>query len=282
MHMEVPPDEIILIDQTKRHDQSTQRQLSEWSTAGRINWVRLDKPSIPVAMNVGLRVATGPVVLFLDDDIVPGEHLISAHADAHQLYDAVVVGGRVVQPWDIPGRKRTSGTEDFDFNSTEPGFVTQFMGGNFSIKRNLAFGIGGIDENFVKVAYRFEREMADRLIDGGHRIYYEPRASIRHLKAEHGGTRRYAARWFNPGHGVGEYYYLLRSRIKKDKTRTFLLRPFRAVTTSYHRARPWMIPVTLSVELVAMFWALALSMRGPRFLMDDITKQSGKRMSSTA
>jgi len=44
------------------------------------------------------------------------------------------------------------------------------MGGNFSVKRDLALRLGGFDENFVHVAYRFEAEFCDRAISAERRF----------------------------------------------------------------------------------------------------------------
>ena len=37
------------------------------------------------------------------------------------------------------------------------------MGGNFSVRRDIALRLGGFDEQFVRVAYNFEAEFAHRL-----------------------------------------------------------------------------------------------------------------------
>ncbi len=113
-------------------------------------------------MNVGLEQAMSDVILFLDDDIIPHANLIaahlSAHADGHNI-----VAGQVLQP----GEKALSQSENsraFRFASSKKQFITELMGGNFSIKRLLALGLGGFDENFVHVAYRFEAEFAQRAL----------------------------------------------------------------------------------------------------------------------
>jgi GT2 family glycosyltransferase len=254
-----PGDEIILVDQDPRHDPATAATLKGWQSEGVIRWVVIAKPSIPAAMNCGLRAARSPTVLFLDDDIVPGKDLLPAHRKAHAREVAAVVAGRVVQPWD----KQAPNAEQ-PFLSRTPGWVTEFMGGNFSIARAAALEIGGFDENFVKAAYRYEREFADRITACGSRIFYEPEAEIEHLKAGSGGTRELAPFQYNPGHAVGEYYYLLLSRRERHAGARILARPCKAVRSRYHLRRPWMVPVTLAAETLAFFWAVALRARGPR------------------
>ena len=68
-------------------------------------------------------------------------------------------------------------------------WVDKFMGGNFSVRREVALTLGEYDERFVRVCYHFEAEFAYRLIRAGHRIFYEPAACVHHLRASSGGTR---------------------------------------------------------------------------------------------
>jgi GT2 family glycosyltransferase len=142
------------------------------------------------------------------------------------------------------------------------------MGGNFSINRRLALDLGGFDENFVHVAYRFEAEFAERVLATGRRIFFEPDASIRHLKAERGGTRSYGHHLttIRPSHSVGAYYFLLRSNKVSRRLLNLLRRPFRAIRTKHHATHPWWIPVTLASEGMGLVWAVFLYFRGPRLL----------------
>ena len=142
------------------------------------------------------------------------------------------------------------------------------MGCNFSVRRDVALALGGFDENFVKVAYRFEAEFAYRLRRAGHRIYYQPAACIHHLKVTTGGTRSFGEHLttVKPDHAVGAYYYSLRTWDGWASLGVFLGRPLRAAMTRHHLRRPWWIPATLIAEITGMLWALALYLRGPRYL----------------
>jgi GT2 family glycosyltransferase len=161
------------------------------------------------------------------------------------------------------------------FASTEPKWVPEFIGANFSIRRDIALEVGGFDENFVRVAYRFEAEFAFRLQNAGHRIYYEPAACIRHLKVSSGGTRAYGdhLRSFRPDHSVGAYYFMLRTWSGWASALAFFSRPFRAITTRHHARRPWWIPATLCAELLGMGWSLSLALKQPRYLNIDELKR---------
>jgi GT2 family glycosyltransferase len=255
--------EILVLDQTPAHGLPTTSLLEAWSKGGQIRWLRLPRPSIPSAMNRGLLEATQDIVLFLDDDIEPFPTLVGAHAEA-QSSGSRLVAGRVLQPWDVDDVAATWTTKQFA--STQMQQIDSFMGGNFSLGRTEALELGGFDENFVRVAYHFEREFADRWRAGGGKILFCPDAAIRHLKAASGGTRVFGEHLTTlfPAHSVGAYYYLLRSRCPERRVREFVGRPFRAVLTRHHLRRPWWIPVTLVAEFTGMLWALALYARGPR------------------
>jgi GT2 family glycosyltransferase len=257
-----PAAELIVADQTPSHEPQTENALRKLAEAGRIRWLRLAQPSIPAAMNAGLLAATQERVLFLDDDIVPEPDLVTAHWAAHQKDPRALVAGRVLQPWD-EGRDH-SRAEPFHFATLRERWIVEFMGGNFSVGREDALALGGFDENFVRVAYRFEAEFAHRWRADGRRIFFAPGACIHHLKAGDGGTRTFGhhlTTW-RSDHAVGAYYWALRTR----SWREFSVRPVRSVATRFHLRRPWRIPHTAIAELGGMLWALRLYAHGPRLI----------------
>jgi GT2 family glycosyltransferase len=258
--LEHGPAEILVLDQTERHEPATDQQLAALHAAGRIRWLRLDVPSIPQAMNRGLLEATQDIVLFLDDDIRPAADLLSAHLDAHARHADVLVAGRVIQPWEEG--VDFSGETTFRFAGLHSAWISEFMGGNFSLRRATALALGGFDENFVRVAYRFEAEFAHRFVASGRRIFFEPAACLHHLKDAGGGTRTFGEHLttWRPDHAVGAYYFSLRTGAVMD----FVRRPFSAVITRHHLRHPWHIFGTLLAELRGMAWAWRLYRAGPR------------------
>jgi GT2 family glycosyltransferase len=252
--------EILVLDQTETHSRETEARLRELAASGDIRWLRLPLPSITVAMNAGLQQARQEIVLFVDDDVRPEPELLSAHLQAHRDHPGALIAGRVIQPWE-EGKQPSAG-EPFGFSSTQARTVNEFIGCNFSVRRDIALKIGGFDENFVRVAYRYEAEFAHRYLAAGNEIRFEPRACLHHLKVEQGGTRSYGdhlTTW-KPAHAVGAYYYGLRT----GHFTHFLARPWRAIATRYHLRHPWRIPGTVLAELGGMLWAVALFARGAR------------------
>ncbi len=279
-----PGDEILVMDQTLKHEPGTDAQLAAWDKSGAIRWFRLQEPSITKSMNLGAIWAKTDLLLFLDDDIVPDNGLLKAHKEAHQGTvaedDIWAVVGRITQPWQLGeiASPATFGGEarnddpckkkGFDFNSSERQLINEAMAGNLSVLRFKFFEIGGFDENFRAVAYRFEKEFAERLIECGGKILFEPLARIQHLQAARGGVRFAGmhGRSFLPYHSVGEYYYFFRSKKVKHKLCSSFKRLFGSICTKYHLLHPWYIPVTLIAETGGFFWGIALYLQGPRLM----------------
>ncbi len=260
---------IIVVDQSPNHEPETEKALSQWAASASICWIRLDQPSIPRAMNTGLAYSETPYVLYLDDDIVPVSTLVAAHATAlsnHTTDTVWCIAGQVLQPGEkeISQEKWRRGW--FPFNSNEPCLIRDVMAGNLCVNREKAFSVGGFDENFVGAAYRFESDFARRVIRAGGSIAFDPKASIRHLRAGSGGTRSYGSHLmtWRPQHAVGKYYYGFRGGFSEG-LKTLIVQPLRAVRTRHHLRRPWWIPLSLAAELLGACWAVRLLLRGPRF-----------------
>ncbi len=263
------PREILIVDQSPGHETSVAQQLQAWHDQGSIRWIRLAEPSIPKSMNHGLRLATQPVVLFLDDDLTTASTLVDWHWQTHQQFpEAVAVVGQVLQPGEVsrsvPSKEPRTGLRadlEFPFFRSEADWVSNVMAGNLSVKRDYALKVAGFDENFVGVAYRFETEFARRLIAGGGKIRFSPEASINHLRAERGGTRSTGSHMTSadPKYGMGDYYYAFLHGSLIEASRYSVNRMFREVRTRFHLSHPWWIPVKLVGELRAMWlgWKMA-------------------------
>lgn len=260
-----PADELLLVDQTLDHPAEVASALQTLHDAGQMRWIRLPEPSIPHAMNVGLLEAATDVVLFLDDDIIPNPQLVAAHRLAQAEGDAALVAGRVFQPGQ--GSETLRVGEPFRFTSDAAARIDEFMGGNFSVRREVALALGGFDENFVGAAYRFEAEFASRYVRAHGPIRYEPGAIIQHLAIATGGTRAHGhhLRTARPAHTVGAYYFLLRAR-PRGWWWQVLWRPLRAVRTRFHLRHPWRIPPTLLAEMRGFLWARRLVRAGPKLV----------------
>jgi GT2 family glycosyltransferase len=258
-----PPDAIIVVDQTLAEN----AQLVRWDEERRIRLIRLDAPSIPHAMNVALQAAATPLVLYLDDDVEPSPHLIAAHTEAHHAHGASAVVGQILQPGQEPVHIQQPDDDlEFQFHFDTGRVVANVMAGNLSVNRERALAVGGFDENFVGAAYRFESDFALRLTAAGDTIWFEPKASLRHLKLSSGGLRSFGDHRSSPSpaHSVGDYYFAIHHR--PGMARYALGRMKKNIITRYHLAHPWTIPAKLLGEVRGLLLARRLARAGRRLL----------------
>jgi len=133
------------------------------------------------ARNRGVHEASGELVLFLDDDVVPAAHCLAAHVSAHERLgdDAVVIGPMVDPPdhrmsmwvrWEQAMLARQySAMERGDYGAT----ARQFYTGNASLQRRHLLEAGGFDPTFRRAE---DVELAYRLADRGLQFAFEPAA----------------------------------------------------------------------------------------------------------
>lgn len=280
-----PAGEILIVDQTEEHPLHIDEKLSHLNEAHQIRWIRLPVPSITGAMNAALRESRFPVILYLDDDIIPGESLIENHARMYKDSSVDSVVGQVLQPGETPEHiddyDRGNGlTRDlaFPFRSTEVSDVWNVMAGNLSVRVDVAMEIGGFDENFQFVAYRFETDFACRLRKNGKRIVFQPDASIRHLRIRTGGTRTRANHLTSPrpDHSLGDYYYALKHGTPLQSVLYIGRRFCFATATKFHFTHPWYIPVVLLGEIRGLFGAMRCWLRGNKVQRTDDFVGHGK------
>lgn len=261
--LEPRADEIVIVDQTPSYPPEIEAKLLGFEAGGAIRMFRLDAPSIPGAMNRALAEAREPYVLFLDDDIIPDANLVGAHLRAMQQSGATAIVGQVLQPGEEPqhfdeGTLRRGFIRDleFRFNHDTATDVQNVMAGNLCVNREKALQIGGFDERYTAVAYRFETDFALRLIAAGGRIRYEPAASIRHLKAPGGGVRMWGDHRTSPSpaHSIGDYTFARRHI--PDFWRYVALRLRKNVLTKFHLTHPWTVAGKMVGEIRGLMGAL--------------------------
>jgi GT2 family glycosyltransferase len=102
--LDPPAAEIVIVDQTPWYPPEIERQLTNWSSGGAIRWIRLQKPSIPGAMNHALRIATQPIVLYVDDDVIPSPHLVAEHEAAYAAGTLAIAPHVIPSVSERPGR----------------------------------------------------------------------------------------------------------------------------------------------------------------------------------
>lgn len=265
--------EIVIVDQTADHPPEIAQRLDAHHQRGDIRLIRLPHPSIPHAMNVALAEATGEIVLFVDDDVIPSPQLVRGHAAAYGDPGVWAVVGQVLQPGEEVAHfdeasLRAGAVRDleFRFNHDQAADVQNVIACNLSVHRRRALSIGGFDENFLAAAYRFESDFALRVVAAGGRVRFEPAAPLQHLHVPTGGVRAHGdhRRSAKPSHSAGDYYFA-RHHVASF-WRYAALRLRRNVATRWHLTHPWAIPPKLLGELRGLRQALSLHKRGRRLV----------------
>lgn len=142
--------------------------------------------------NTGLRIATAPVVAFLDDDAVAAPDWLRVLC-AHLGDDSVAgVGSAVLPAWEYPPPRWfpreflwVVGCSYLGL-PTEPAEIRNPFGGAMLVRRELALGCGGFRTDLGRVlglpAGCEETEFCIRLRQStGCRFVYEPRTTIDHF-----------------------------------------------------------------------------------------------------
>lgn len=163
--------------------------LARWREAGRIRnlrWIEQPNSGQAAARNNGAEAARAPILVFIDDDVVPEPEMLEAHLRWYDgdepltvLGDCLVVRERreslyhlMVWAWwedmyrtrALPGRR--------------PG-VRDFCAGNFSLRRADLLRVGGFDTAFRGYGGE-DYELGHRLLRNGVRFVADRGARARH------------------------------------------------------------------------------------------------------
>lgn len=199
--------EVIIVEQNVPSLIST----SDWAAeleSQRLRLFVVTPPSLPAARNFGVARARGGVVIFIDDDVELAPGFIEAHWDAlhREPKPAAVVGREVNFRTDARGPLPLVTYRDgqFDlgaFDAVQSQPATVLIGCNMSFHRSILMACGGFDPSYVRNALREESDLACRLVSGGHRLWFEAKAELRHHIAPDGGCREDVI------HSTAAYYH---------------------------------------------------------------------------
>lgn len=175
---------VVILDGSGDDSADAVRRLS---TPYSLRLVEQDNRGLAATRNRGLREATHPMVIFLDDDIIPAPEFVAAHADAHASAPDRHVALGYYPPatddrsfWALELR---AWWEDYFRRKAEPNHQWTFIDlsdGNSSFHRDVMLSAGGFDEDFTG-GRRQDWELGARLLERGVRFAHYPRARGSHL-----------------------------------------------------------------------------------------------------
>ena len=231
-----PVHEIIVVDQSKIVAPEIVEQMTRWADTGKITWMQQESPNASEARNRGAVVATGEVLLFLDDDIRIDSNFVANHARNYSDPACNAVAGQLLE-----GNGETTDTlpsphahpsidwMKFPKNYDKRAITAWMISANVSVRRDVFFAVGGMDESYRKGAVREETDFAMRLRNHGYSFVFDPHASAYHLQAKGGArvTNMHIALW---KHFFGHWYFILGHAdrhsvipLMKDFLRSFVL-----------------------------------------------------------
>lgn len=171
-------------------DDGTLEIAQHYAQLGWIKVAHCPKRNLSQSRNIGIAMAAGEIVAFIDDDAIPEPEWLTQLVAAYSEPSVKAAGGKV---FDHTGYTYQYVYATCDrlgnaaFNMTEASdqlnfpFSYQFpyiQGANSSFERNALISIGGFDEEFE--FYLDETDVCCRLIDQGHVVRQINGASVHH------------------------------------------------------------------------------------------------------
>jgi GT2 family glycosyltransferase len=179
-------DVVVVLDGSTDASEAMLRDWVERSKLPRLTWLRQEQAGQAAARTRGAQETAAPVLVFLDDDVVPEPDLLAAHLKHHRDGRSVVVLGnaRIVRsrPHELYETITWSWWEDLideRGRAGRPPSYRDFCAGNVSLRRDDFRGVGGFDRDFKGYGGE-DYELGYRLIGAGIPFVVEPEASARH------------------------------------------------------------------------------------------------------
>jgi glycosyltransferase involved in cell wall biosynthesis len=196
--------EVVVVNDGGRDD--TPEMLEGLETPYRLRHLYQESAGVASARNRGAGLARAPVLVFLDDDLLPQPQLLEEHAQFHGRDPQAVVLGRLLPAergdkaagrkggWNIWEERVLAQHYRAMAEGRRPPAGRRLYSGNFSVRAPHFQSVGGFDVELprgedIQLGFRLERR--------GLRFYFSPRAG-----AVHRGYRSFKS-WCNSAYLYG-------------------------------------------------------------------------------
>jgi len=175
--LDYPKFEVVVVNGPS--DDHTEEVLEEWT--GLIKVARCEHRNLSESRNIGVRLAAGEIVAFIDDDAYPDPAWLDRLVEAYEDPEVAAAGGPVynftgstIQAWtnyvDSLGNAWVEWSAAPDLtdliSSPASNVVPYTIGTNSSFRRSVLRSIGGFDEEFEY--YLDESDVCRRIVDAGY------------------------------------------------------------------------------------------------------------------
>ena len=184
----IPQTEIIVVNNGSTDETRPWLEMQREQTAsGRLIVLDEPRPGKSNALNRGLSVARGEILMVLDDDVVIDSNCLAKHAEAHAQNQFAAIQGRI-----LPGRDGVGNPAEanrlWEYNIPLIDYGDQILairgltGTNMSFKRAVFEKIGFFDSRLGPGAAGFseDTEYSIRIRQAGFNIGYTPHAIVYH------------------------------------------------------------------------------------------------------
>jgi GT2 family glycosyltransferase len=176
---------IVAADAKERQLEALDRAVAD--RGYRARRLQASRPGASSARNEAWRAATAPLVLFLDDDVLPEPGLVAEHLEWHRRHPGEEIGVLGNVRWSdelrvTPFMRWLEDGIQFDYvniDGDEAGWG-RFYTANVSVKRSLIERVEGFEEEALPFGYE-DLDLALRMHEHGFRLLYNRSAVAEHL-----------------------------------------------------------------------------------------------------
>jgi len=197
---DLPLEVIVVLDGSTDASRDVLKAWENLDTFAAFQWCEQSRKGQAAARNTGSFLAHAPILLFLDDDVVPDPDLVATHLAHHASGDRIAVLGdcEIVRTevgtlcelamwswWEDTNHRRAA--------FGQPAAYRDFCTGNVSLRREDFARVGGFDQDFTGYG-REDYELGHRLLQSGVRFIADRRSRARHFNTATVRSMRAAAR----------------------------------------------------------------------------------------